>query len=120
MSMICCALMDLRLAHKKPSEVQVKDVRKAFRSMALEKHPDKTGLTGKKNLTEQEEKEYKSAVEQFQKVQHNTEVLEAFVREREEDKEEWTKAKLDYIDNNLMTMIRENYDKIEKDCEKKK
>lgn len=111
LSMVCKAIHEFGI-REAPSEITLKQVTKSFRKLALDRHPDKTGLVGKKNLTKDEERDMKDATERFMKLQHDYEVLDAFVKERDAEPSEWTKAQLQELDD-MLPKVREKFGSID-------
>jgi len=118
LSMLCVAIYEFGIT-KAPSKVMQKDIASGFRRMARVHHPDKTGLGGKTHLTPAETEQWERATEKFIKVQHNHEMLDAFVDVRESDNTIWTEVKLKELDV-MMPQIAKEFGKIDKESEEKK
>jgi len=81
--MVMCAMAKLELAaNDLPSTLTIATVRKNFRRQALSCHPDKTGLLAKTTLTKEEQHELATSMKKFHDLQHDCEVVEAFVNNR--------------------------------------
>jgi len=115
MFMVCKAMMEFKL-NGKPSELTVREVRKRFRMLALEKHPDKTGLSGKTDRTEEEDAEYSKALTAMQNLQHHCDVLEAFIKEKHTKEESWLKT----LDDDVMDKVKKRFGAIDEDAAQKK
>merc|ERR1712232_1312909 len=106
MFMVCKAMLEFKL-NGKPSELTVREVRKRFRMLALEKHPDKTGLSGKTDRTE-----YSKALTAMQNFQHHCDVLEAFIKEKHTKEESWLKT----LDDDVMDKVKKRFGAIDEDA----
>lgn len=118
--MICQSMLNLDMVSSdlRPSTIEIGKVRKAFRKKAVNNHPDKTGLSGRMDLSDAEQKELQAATQVFQKIQHDCETLEAFIKERKDPKI-WPQGRLERLDG-IMPKVRGEYAKIDAGAEKQK
>jgi len=112
---ICEAMRDLGLHRDFPdlNALTKSSVRKTFRELALMYHPDKTGLVAKDELTEEEKKVLFAATQKFQTIQHNVEVVEAYL----ETRDTWGKSKSKRLEKMYINLAKE-WANIERKSEK--
>jgi len=113
--MVLQAMMKFNLGAKKPSELKLSEVRMSFRALALEHHPDKTGLSGRVDLSDEENEKLEGSVHKFQDIQHDCEILEAFIKERET----WKVEDLQWLDKN-MPLFRQKHKEIDEEADRKR
>jgi hypothetical protein len=113
-SIIGRAMHVLGLEDTKPSKLIMRQLRKAQRGQALIHHPDKTGLVGKKDLTDPQKVQLSNAATKFHEIQTHFDTLSVFIEERDKPTSPW-KSNLTSLDNYCEHLIAK-FSKIDQDA----